>query len=1145
MFKRVLALSGVVLISASAVVAQGLVPLVFETKNEWLVDLPAGDFGYGSQFTIVDKETGLVRYYESYEFEGDPIQQPTWQTGFERLPAPVAMLAPLVGGSLTELIVPQPFENKVTTHSPTGYLSNSGIFVTGIGPEAALSFPAVPDQAQFDPVLLVQTGLNNTPNQIQHEALFTSGVTGPYDNPIPLDISSFDYSLTLPVLPDQPFDGSNALVALVVDDQIHLRQPVLDGLQLIGTKDFPSGGQLFYGDFLRTEVSNQIVVYIPGSSNLYFYEINDEEGTWTLSEPGAFDLGQPILMATRFILEGKLFVAVTYVESDEIDIIDLAEEEMITQLQISDQGGAVTGLISMGGDRLIALSGDGGITGKYELFGSDTEGALKSLYAGDVPLDGFENESTQSRANVFFFDESPLSSSTANLLGWASGTTGVAWASKANIQFESVQFQAWADLGVEDGLQQTFLSSTFISDGTNAALANQINDTASIVGLNLYGDERSPVFVSWSPNPGTYDQLQQIEPSFPDGSELFYRTSSSDPWQVYNGPFFPVSDSFTIDYFIQSEAGLKSPIRSVDYVFTLSAFNQDSNGDGIPDYVQAALGLDPFGSGDYDEDTASDLDELIAQTSASDALEKPASGSVLDRGYAENVNLVSLNLDASPWSIGSVGYIDRLTGARLGQAVVKDVSNAAVFSKVPLVQPEGVVAVSTEGRYACDSDNEGERTGFEHLSLHAISAVDALNIDVSYSGGSITETASLWLDGLDAYTAGPVATRSITLGVSDTAFALAMEYALEQEFKAQGFMPEDAQLTLFPNRLGDERWMSIAEVANLEDEVNGVTVFTIGDLWTDLDISATFDAAKAIAINWIEWTYYCTEVYELFVAAQVPHITGQGPVDVLRAILREEEVSAGLLEQLLLDTSEAEAALGEGQGLRESFVRENVQTFDLFVIEPNSEGCFLAHNILFQGFSLFNEDGDRYVSSKTVDMLAGTKVRVQAIVRDDITACSGTALEVRSFKVVELPELAVTDSDGNLLDDRWELFWLGASEYDPFSSIDGSGYSLLQQFLSGNDPLDPTDLPDEAIVDLGAPDIDIAMTGANQVTLTWDWPGEYSDLIQFKLIETDDLGNFSVITPVSVDYSRIGDLHTLIIAVPAGDRRFFKFVLSL
>ena len=56
----------------------------------------------------------------------------------------------------------------------------------------------------------------------------------------------------------------------------------------------------------------------------------------------------------------------------------------------------------------------------------------------------------------------------------------------------------------------------------------------------------------------------------------------------------------------------------------------DSNGDGIPDYVAIARGLDPNGSRDSDGDGYSDLEELIHGTDPKNASSVPTNYPHLD-----------------------------------------------------------------------------------------------------------------------------------------------------------------------------------------------------------------------------------------------------------------------------------------------------------------------------------------------------------------------------------------------------------------------------------------------------------------------------------------------------------------------------------
>lgn len=1145
MMNRFSVFSTLVLSAMASLYGQGLVPVLYETDTEWLIDMPAGEFGYGSQMSIVDKSTGIVRYYDDYSFEGEPIYEPYWSTSSGRLPTDISTLGLLVGGYINELIVAQPFENKVSIYGPTGYLSNSDIYFDGVGPSAGLSFPAVPEQGQFDPVLMVQTSLNSPPATVAHGLLFSSGLGAPYDVPDADVFVNFERSLTFPAQVDVSFDGSNAVVAVVSGSKVFLAQPQLDDLKLNNEQPFPVGGQVIYGDFLRTDVVNQLLAFSPGEASLYVYSLSESGGNWTLLAPIEFDLGMPIQMASRIVLEGKLMVAVHYAGTGQIDLIDLAAEEVVQQLQISDPG-SVTAVMAMNGDRIMAFTGEKGISSRYELFGDDGAGALKSLFTGDLPEDGFNEALETERANVFFFDDSPLTNQEANLLGWFDGGSGVDWASDSSIQYSSVVYQAWNDGGVATGLQQTFQSSRLLPSGTNVTLPNQINNYASLVGLGLSGSSDALLLTSWTPSPGNLDELSSISAEFPEGTSLYYRMEASEAWQAYSGPFYPSSDSFEIIYYLETSTGQKGPIETVSYAFALSAFNRDSNGDGVPDFVQAATGLDPFGSGDSDGDTVSDLDELIAGTSASDAEDTPSFDSVIDRGIYQDFELIARNIDGFVWEVGSVGYIDRLTGVRLGQGVVETGDLLAKLTAIPVVYPEALLAVSSQARFFCEGDDLNTPTGFESLLLIGNEPFDLLDFEADYTGGSVSDAASAWLAALSSQVSGEREIRSETLDELATALSLAFEYALEDEFKDLGYLAEVDQLTLFPNRPGDARWMSISEIIAEQDGANGEARFGLADLMGDLLLYESLQSAKVSVASWTEWPAFCSYVYGLFTSAQVPHTIGRSPVDVLRSLLRDQDLPDDLVDALGLDLSAVAVPLSEAYVLRgNDFVRETVDTYELTVVDADTEGCFQAVNLLNQEFALFDALGERFVSSKAVDLLPGTTIRIGAVVRDDFDACLGTALEVRSFAVDRLPDLETADANGNLLDDNWELYWLGAGDFDPFSSVDGSDYTLLQQFLSGSDPTDPSQLPDAPVRDLGVPKIAINVTGANEVTLTWDWPGEYSDLIRFKLIESDSLGNLSAIDPVSVSYDRSGDAHTLVIVVPSTDKRFFRLALSI
>lgn len=1147
MLTRITSIVALTFIGTASLAGQNLLPLVYEMEEEWLVDIPAGGSGYGSQLAIIDKKTGLVRSYESYEFEGDPIQEPSWQTNTERLPAPVDGLAPLVGGYQTELLLPLRLENRLGIYAVDGFPIDEAISVPGIGPEAVVSFPAVPEQGQSEPVLFVQSGLNSPPESTQHTALLSPGLGRSYGTPVAADFRPFQVAITFPRDVGTPFDGDNALLAFADHDDgtLRLARPVLDGLKMLAERPFAKTGRLLYGDFLDARTRNQILVYVPGSSTFYVYEITDEGGDWGLSEPIAFEASAPVQMATRLEFEGQLALALHYKGTRRIEIFLLGPAKPVAKFDLAgDQ--ELIGLVSVGGDRVFALSGENGRSSDYELFGADEDGDWRSLFTGTLPMDGFDAPASAGSPQLFFFDQSPLRSSSAQLLGWYSGSGSTAWGSEPKEVSTNVQFQAWVDSNPAAGLEKSFASSTRLPDDSKAFLANQVNAAASISGLGIFGSAETNFLTSWSPRPGSYESLSRIEASFPAGAELLYRFGSDTAWQAYRGAFFPPAEHVSIEYFLRFADGSKGPIRTVDYHFAPLAFNADSNGDGIPDYVQAALGLDPFGTGDSDGDGFSDLDEINAGTSASDPDEFPAVASSLDRGLEENIRLSSQNTSGSFWAAGSTGFVDRVTGQRLGRAVVPDGQEFAEFDGLATLRAEGMLALSTEFQYFFEGDAAEAPSGWEFLHLISVVRDDSLTVDRSYTGGSIETAASAWVSGLvEADRGSDRRTRRVDLTVQNTAFALALEYAIEQELEAQGYLDVGAQLSLFPNRPGEDRWLNVADVAAQVDAENGAPRFTVPELWGHLNLAATFEQAESAFAGWTSWPLLCETVYQRFNASEITPVVGESPVDVLRALLRGQDVPDDLLTRLSLDPATATAALAEGRGLGSVFVEEAPQTFDLTIVDTNAAGCFLASDDFSQIYSLFDESGERFVPSKSVDFLPDTRIRVRGFLRSEWNACDSPGLEVNSLRVLEFPQALSADADGNLLDDNWELYWIGTSGSDPFESIDGSGYSLLQKFLSGRSATDAQDLPSEPIKDLSPPDVLLELTGHNEVTLSWDWPGAYSDRIRFKLLNADELGNLSAVQPVSVDYTRAGDSHEMILTVPESDHRFFKLVLSL
>jgi len=1125
-------------------------PVVYETKAEWLIDQPADKTGAGASFTIVDKQSGVARSYQPTELSGEPVTKPSWVDGGQ-FEVPVECIVPVVGESEISYAGPQPLENRVHLYTVTGGFIESLPPTKGVGPNRLLSFPPHPDLKQDEPVVVVQTSLNGPPSETQFHR-FISPEGERFASQDDIGFIRFDQAISLSIIPSRAYSADNSLLLLSSGTEVFLAVPELTQVGAMEPVDVKFEPRFVLGDFSKSGVSDVAMYEVKGTT-IFLSELVEDGDRWLLGKPFAYKCPLPILLASRIEVDGQDYVAVAYWGSPTVEVIDVLNERVVDRFDLNKIEGVLSGVVSFDGTRLLALGSAtaSGPSDSYELFEFDTAtGGFKSTWAGSISTKGLENAGQDGRANAFYFDVSPLESRNAELLGWQSSDSD--WASDEQLQGsapnQSVRYQGWKDSGEEDGLQLSQIVSSRIRDEVNSVIVNQVDDFASVIGVGMQGSLTRILYANWTPKPGMYDTLVPISASYPSGSTLYYRINSDGVWNRYTGTFYPPAHQFDVQYFVEGADRTKGPIRSARYEFALSAFNRDQNEDGIPDFVQLGLGLDIEGTGDSDADGVRDIDELYLGTDPLDLNDFPDLDadllSPLNRELDENLIVSAVNYAGADWAPASDVYLDALTGAHLGQEVAElDAANDVVanFGPVRTVQSEGLLALFSGDRFFCSGDSSSAPTGFECLMLLPSDPGLGLSLSTNYTGGSLSAAANLWVAELLSSATAGIPVRREQLSVRSTAIALAYEYALELYLQDVGYLSESDQLTLFPNRSGDDRWLSLTTIAEAQQlDVDG--------LLAGLELLDSLDVMALEVSTWALWPSFCGDVYEAYVLQQLPSIAGRRPVDLLRQVLRQQTPDPELLRDLglTLDQS-AELAIAEAIPLRDHLVEESVQHYDLIVTETaDVAGCLLTEDTLSRDFSLFQAEGQPYVASKAFDLLVGTRIRVNAVERSDWIACSGRALEVRSLTLVELPELLIDDADGNLLDDNWQLLWMLDDGVDPFASVDGSGYTLLQQYLHGTNPNDPADVPTTPVADLGAPSIQITEMTPTQITLTWDWPGEYSDQIRFKLIASDSLGNLQSIEPLTVDYSRIGDVHTMEVSVPATDeQRFFRLVMSL
>ena len=186
----------------------------------------------------------------------------------------------------------------------------------------------------------------------------------------------------------------------------------------------------------------------------------------------------------------------------------------------------------------------------------------------------------------------------------------------------------------------------------------------------------------------------------------------------------------------------------------------------------------------------------------------------------------------------------------------------------------------------------------------------------------------------------------------------------------------------------------------------------------------------------------------------------------------------------------------------------------------------------------------------TFDLVPGMAVKITGFADVPTNGCAAETLEVvllgddlQAF-VTDVPLPVAGDGDGNLLDDEWELLFLGGLGNDPFASL-GGGYTLLQSYLDGTDPWLPGSFMAKMPANLQLPAVQIEPFGAAQMKLTWHFHPFYANRIAFRLQTTPALGDPWSEVPESVQYLGGDEFQMVAPLNPNDSTGFWRMKLSL
>jgi hypothetical protein len=306
------------------------------------------------------------------------------------------------------------------------------------------------------------------------------------------------------------------------------------------------------------------------------------------------------------------------------------------------------------------------------------------------------------RGNVLFLDGTPLADASARVIStvavddWSATVEGFG----APLKIRGETYRGTAE-GLGDAAN-TILPS--VPAGALGVVANQFAQDMSVYNFGGGGGEVQDT-VEIDPPAGTYPGAVALRfrsavndraraNGQPESREVFYRIDtnlSTGAWLVHDPANPPrIAATSTVRFYSAAiTGGAKGVIKSA--VFNLPSDAIDSDGDGVPDAVEVANGLDPEAGVDTDGDGYSDLTEMYFGTDPNEGSSNPgrlADGSRVPgldglTGTAGDGSNARRERDGG-WerSHGGVCFVGAFVGSALGTGSVFLAAHAAEFQFV-------------------------------------------------------------------------------------------------------------------------------------------------------------------------------------------------------------------------------------------------------------------------------------------------------------------------------------------------------------------------------------------------------------------------------------------------------------------------------
>ena len=827
---------------------------------------------------VIDRLTGLVRLGVT-QADGSLQWQAAKPTG---CPGAQAMAVGAVRTpGVPDLIVTGPATNQVLLLSPVApFVRPQTLVPSGIGPISVAAVELVGpgnDPARLDLVTLTGWNSDPSPNSLHLHRSLAGGIS----------------SILNSVLPSTRRRGSRVILTSTGPElygDLDATSTTSSTFRIINTQNaalpvqtslagLPNAVDFVEARFLAL-TRYQFVFFTPGAPGLLF-----SDTTGGLLQPTvAKTIAPDPVRSVHVVNDGtRPCVAIIYNDGNRGDLyhFDAAGNPVFDTTFAPPAGQKLKGVLGHSAASFELLAGPAG--------GASTT-SIRYQRTGGVWLRGPEVTmptlgAVATSANVFLYQTEPLVDPAAKLIetiqvpDW---TSGLVIDGAGNV---SVTAEGFA--GVNEGLAAPASRALGAKPaGTAFGLANQHRAEVSVST-----DQSSlgivPLQIGIDPPAGNYTRYftPRLTVPNPAGIQAFWRYGMTGVWTLFNfatGAIAPPQDTlapFSISYYAAEAAtGRRTSVYTAAYSFSGAAGTLDSDGDGVPDFVELQRGLDPLTGADSDNDGLSDLEELLlgsdpangSETKAygPNALALPpsrtndgdgdgfsdftewASGSnpfdatsvPITDALVEFRNVFDLNArplsssgnagvapDRESYKVGHATYAPttvRLHDAdgRLVQVAQTEFHGAAAalpnpfaeFSSVPATGRDLFMVLSTPAAFDIVQEAGLPGWGREILALVPVPSLQLPPIPYLYPGGSASVAASAWIAAAKAhYTSQPRATISNNFDLYDSLALLAFERLADSKLRTRSLIPAGLPVSLTPFRDVDPETYQIVSPGTL------------------------------------------------------------------------------------------------------------------------------------------------------------------------------------------------------------------------------------------------------------------------------------------------------------------------------------------